>query len=253
MINFSLEGKIAVITGASRGIGEATAITLADHGAYCILASRKAEGLNKVAEKITKAGGKAEVIPCHTGYKDQIQELFKTVESKHGKLDILINNAATNPHFGPLETAEESMWDKIMDVNLKGPFLMIQEAVKLMEKAGSGSIVNVSSVAGASPGVFQGIYSISKAGVISMTKAFAKELAPKNIRVNALLPGLTETKLAGALFDNKDIYNIAMDMIPMKRHAQPMEMAGSILYLVTDAASSFTTGLCLVCDGGMIA
>ncbi len=252
MVDFSLSNKIALITGASRGIGESIAKTLAAQGAQCILVSRKPEALAKVADEINKDGGKAETIACHTGYLDQIQALFDTVKEKFGKLDILINNAATNPHFGELITAEESHWNKIMEVNLKGPFFMIQKAVPLMEAAGGGAIMNVSSVNGIRPAFLQGVYSISKAGVISMTKAYAKELAPKNIRVNALLPGMTDTKFSQAILSNEEIHDYVMQQIPLGRAAQPEEMAGAALYMVSDAAS-YTTGACIICDGGMLA
>lgn len=252
MVDFSLTDKIALITGASRGIGESIAKTLAAQGARCILVSRKPEALDKVAGEINQAGGQAETMACHAGYLDQIQALFDNVGKKHGKLDILINNAATNPHFGELITAEESHWNKIMDVNLKGPFFMIQKAVPLMEAAGGGTILNVSSVNGLRPAFLQGIYSISKAALISMTKAYAKELAPKQIRVNALLPGMTDTKFSQAILGNKEIHDYVIQQIPMGRAAQPDEMAGAALYMVSDAAS-YTTGTCIVCDGGMLA
>ena len=251
MINFSLDGKIALITGASRGIGEAIASTLADYDAQCILVSRKIDALNAVAEKIRKNGGKADAIACHMGHLDQIETLFKEVKDRFGKLDILVNNAAANPYFGEMLGADEGVWDKTNDVNLKGPFFMIQHAARLMTESGGGSIVNVASIAGVRPALMQGIYSITKAGVISMTKAYAKELAPKNIRVNALLPGITETKFAKVLIETQEIYDFAVSQIPMGRHAQPSEMAGAVLYLVSDAAS-FTTGICIACDGGML-
>jgi NAD(P)-dependent dehydrogenase (short-subunit alcohol dehydrogenase family) len=252
MINFSLKGKIAIITGASRGIGEATAMTLAENGAHCILVSRKADALKEVSQKIEKNDGKATAIACHVGYLDQIKSLFKTVEEKFDRLDILINNAVTNPYFGEMLGAEEAAWDKTHDVNLKGPFFMIQHAARLMIQSGGGAIVNVSSINGIRPGIMQGMYSITKAGLISMTKAYAKELAGKNIRVNALLPGLTKTKFSRILIETKEIYDQAVKLIPMGRYAEPEEMAGAVLYLVSDAAS-YTTGICLTCDGGFLA
>ncbi len=249
MIDFSLKDKVALITGASRGIGEAIAENLAAYGAHCILVSRKIEGLQQVAEKIAAAGGSAEAVTCHTGKMDQIESLYQEVESKHGRLDILVNNAATNPFFGNMVDVDEAIWEKTLSVNLRGPFFMIKYATKLMMQAGKGSIINVASITAESPAPFQGVYSITKAGLVSMTKAYAKELAGYNIRVNALLPGLTKTKFAGALFDNKDIYEYALQGIPLHRHAEPEEMAGAVLYLASDA-SSFTTGSCIVCDGG---
>ena len=251
-VDFNLTGKVAVITGASRGIGEAIAVTLADYGAHCILVSRKTGALKDVASKIAIRGGRAEVIACNVGDLAQIEILFNTIEENCGRLDILINNAATNPYFGEMLGADEGVWNKTFDVNLKGPFFMIQKAAKLMEKTGSGAIVNVSSVNGIKPALFQGVYSMTKAGLISMTQAFAKELAGKNIRINALLPGLVDTNFSKAIMDNEAIHDIAVKMIPMNRHAAPREMAGTVLYLVSDAAS-FTTGASFVIDGGFLA
>jgi NAD(P)-dependent dehydrogenase (short-subunit alcohol dehydrogenase family) len=252
MVDFALDGKIALITGASRGIGAGIAETLAARGAHCILVSRKIESLRLVEEKIKRQGGKAESIACHMGQLSRIDALFNDIKQRHGKLHILVNNAATNPYFGEMMGADEGAYDKTFEVNLKGPFFMIQKAALLMINCGGGAIVNVASINGVRPAPFQGIYSMSKAAMISMTKAFAKELGPRNIRVNALLPGLTETKFAGALFSNDQIYQMAIQNIPLGRHAKPEEMAGAVLYLVSDAAS-FTTGACLVCDGGSLA
>jgi NAD(P)-dependent dehydrogenase (short-subunit alcohol dehydrogenase family) len=251
-VDFSLKGKIALVTGSSRGIGEAIAITLSDYGAHCLLVSRKAESLQKVAEKIVSRGGTADVLPCHVGDRKQIDALFEKIRNRYGKLHILINNAVTNPYFGEMLDADEGVWDKTFDVNLKGPFFMIQHAAKLMMESGGGAIVNTSSINGITPALFQGIYSITKAGIICMTKAFAKELATKNIRVNALLPGLVETKFAKVLIETENIYDYIIQRIPMARHAQPREMAGAVLYLVSDAAA-YTTGAILVVDGGALA
>jgi len=252
MVDFSLTNKVALITGASRGIGEAIALALAEHGAHCILVSRKIEGLQAVKENIEQNGGQADAIAGHTGNMDQITQLFEQIKSQYDRLDILINNAATNPYFGEMLEASEAVWDKTNEVNLKGPFFITQQAAKLMEQSGGGAIVNVASINGIRPMPMQGIYSITKAALISLTKAFAKELAPKNIRVNALLPGLTETHFSAALIKNEAIYNYALQHIPMNRHAQPSEMAGAVLYLVSDAAS-FTTGTYIICDGGNLA
>lgn len=252
MVNFSLDGKIALITGASRGIGKAIAETLAENGAFCVLVSRKIEDLEKVVEQIRSKEGTAECYACNMGQLDQIDKLMEFIKDRFGKLDILVNNAATNPHFGEITTAEEWAWDKIHEVNLKGPFFLTKAAAALMKENGGGNIVNVSSINGVKPAFLQGVYSISKAGLIAMTQAFAKELAHLGIRVNALLPGLTETKFASALTQNEDIKKIAVSQIPMGRIAEPEEMAGAVLFLVSEA-SSYTTGTCLTCDGGMLA
>ncbi len=247
---FDLTGKIALVTGASRGIGEAIAELLAEQCAHVIVSSRKLEGCQKVADKITAAGHSAEALACHVGSMEQIEEAFALIKSKHGKLDILVNNAATNPYFGHILDTDLGAYSKTVDVNIRGYFFMSIEAGKLMRDNGGGTIVNTASINALQPGPMQGIYSITKAAVVNMTKAFAKECGDLGIRVNALLPGLTKTQFAGALFTNEDIYNRAMQTIPMKRHAEPNEMAGTVLYLVSDA-SSYTNGECIVVDGGM--
>jgi len=250
MKDFDLKGRTAVITGASRGIGLAITQKLARYGAQCIMVSRKIEPLEAAAAKIREDGGKAEAIACHTGYPDQIKAMYEKVVEKYGTLDILVNNAATNPHFGEMLTADEGLWDKTLDVNIKGPFFMIKYAVPLMKNR--GAIVNVSSINAVKPIMFQGIYSATKAALVNMTQTLAKELAPKGIRINNLLPGLTDTKFASAIISSEEICNYAVSQIPMGRYAQPEEIAGAVLYLVSDAAS-FTTGTNLICDGGMLA
>lgn len=247
---FDLSGKIALITGASRGIGESIARLLAEQGAHVIVSSRKIEGCQAVADSIVGAGGSAEACACHVGNMEDIAAIFSHIRSAHGRLDILVNNAATNPYFGDILDTDLAAYDKTVDVNVRGYFFMSIEGARLMRENGGGSIVNTASVNALQPALWQGIYSITKAAVVNMTKAFAKECAPLGIRVNALLPGLTKTKFAGALFSQQEIYEQAMKTIPMGRHAEPDEMAGTVLYLVSDAAS-YTTGECIVVDGGM--
>ncbi len=248
---FDLTGKIALVTGASRGIGESVARTLAAHGAHVIVSSRKADGCQAVCAAITAAGGSAEVMPCHIGELDQVEAIWKAIEDKHGRLDILVNNAATNPHFGPITETDLGAFEKTIDVNIRGYFFMSARGAKLMARGGGGAIVNVASINGEIPGMFQGIYSITKAAVISMTKAFAKECAPTKVRVNALLPGLTDTKFASALTKNPAIVQMVLQHVPLGRIAAPDEMAGAVLYLVSPAAS-YTTGACLAVDGGYL-
>jgi len=248
---FDLKGKIALITGASRGIGESIARILAAQGAHVIVSSRKLDGCDAVTSSIRSAGGSAEAFACHIGEMDQIDAVWEHIAQKHGKLDILVNNAATNPYFGPVEDTDMAAFNKTVDVNIRGYFFMCAKGAQLMKKNSGGAIVNVASVNGVNPGHFQGIYSITKAAVISMTKSFAMELGPKNIRVNALLPGLTDTKFASALTSNEAIKKQAMAHIPMKRVSSPDEMAGTVLYLVS-AASSYTTGACVNADGGYL-
>jgi len=248
---FNLTGRVALVTGASRGIGESIAKTLAEAGAHVIVSSRKLEGCQPVVDQIKASGGSAEAIACHIGDMDQISSIFNQIKDTHGKLDILINNAATNPYFGHILDTDLSVFQKTVDVNIRGYFFMSAEAGKIMKEQGKGAIVNVASVNGVIPGHMQGIYSITKASVISMTKAFAKECAPLGIRVNALLPGLTDTKFASAITTNPGIMKMALEHVPMKRSAEPDEMAGAVLYLSSDA-SSYTTGTCLNVDGGYL-
>ena len=248
---FDLNGKIAVVTGASRGIGAAIAGVLASHGAHVVVSSRKADDCRTVADAIIAAGGSASVIPCHIGEPEQIDALFSQLKAAHGRLDILVNNAAANPYFGPIVDTDLGAFQKTVDVNIRGYFFMCSGGARLMAENGGGSIINVASVNGVIPGDFQGIYSITKAAVISMTKVFAKECAPAGVRVNTLLPGATDTKFAATLVKNPEILKQALRHIPMNRIAQPEEMAGAVLYLAS-AAASYTTGSCITVDGGYL-
>jgi len=248
---FDLSGRIALVTGASRGIGESIAKTLAANGAHVIISSRKIEGCQIVADAITAEGGSAEAMACHIGDMEQISGIFSAIKEKHGKLDILVNNAATNPYFGHILDTDLGAFQKTVDVNIRGYFFMSIEGAKLMRDNGGGSIINVASINGVIPGAMQGIYSITKAAVISMTKAFAAECAGLKIRVNALLPGATDTKFAATLVKNDAILKQVLTHVPLNRVAQPDEMAGAVLYLASDA-SSYTTGTSLNVDGGYL-
>jgi len=248
---FNLTGKVALVTGASRGIGESIAKLLAEQGAHVIVSSRKLDGCQAVVDQIKEKGGSAEAVPCHIGDLEQIANIFQHIKETHGKLDILINNAATNPFFGHVLDTDLMAFKKTVDVNIQGYFFMCVEGGKLMKANGGGAIVNVASVNGVIPGSLQGIYSITKASVISMTKTFAKECAQLGIRVNAILPGATDTKFAATLVKNPAILEKALEHIPMNRVAEPDEMAGTVLYLVSDAAS-YTTGACINVDGGYL-
>jgi len=251
--NFNLDGKVAIVTGSSRGIGEAIARGFAENGATVVLASRKQEVLDAVAESINSEGkGKAIAIACHTGKPDQIASLFERVESECGGIDILVNNSATNPYFGAAVDCPEPAFDKTFEVNVKGYFMMSQYAGKAMAAKGGGSIINVASIAAISPGPFQVVYSMTKAAVVNMTQGFAKELGPQGVRVNAIAPGVVETKFAAALVENPEIMKQYNAATPLRRHAQPNEMVGAALYLASDA-SSYTTGTVLVLDGGATA
>jgi NAD(P)-dependent dehydrogenase (short-subunit alcohol dehydrogenase family) len=248
---FDLTGKIALVTGASRGIGAEIARLFAAQGAHVIVSSRKLEDCQKVVDGIVADGGQAEALACHIGEMAQIEALYAAIDARHGRLDVLVNNAATNPYFGPITDTDPAIFQKTVDVNIRGYFYMSSHAAKRMGKNGGGSIVNVASVNGVVPGFQQGIYSITKAAVISMTKAFAVECAESGVRCNALLPGLTDTKFASVLVNTPAILKQAMAHVPMRRVAQPSEMAGAALYFAS-AASSYTTGAVLNVDGGYL-
>ena len=248
---FDLTGKIALVTGASRGIGAEIARLLAASGAHVIVSSRKQADCQNIVDEIIAAGGSAEAFACHIGEMEQIAALFAHVEQIHGQLDVLVNNAATNPYFGPITETDPAIFQKTVDVNIRGYFYMSSYGAKLMAKRGGGSIINVASVNGVVPGFQQGIYSITKAAVISMTKAFAVECAASGVRCNALLPGLTDTKFASVLVNTPAILKQALAHVPMRRVAQPSEMAGAVLYLAS-AAASYTTGAVLNVDGGYL-
>jgi len=248
---FDLSGRVALVTGASRGIGAAAAQLLAAQGAHVWVTSRKVADCEQVVASIQGAGGQATAHACHTGEPDQIEALFKAIQAAHGRLDILVNNAATNPYFGPIVDADIGAYQKTMDVNVRGYLLASMYASRMMLAQRSGSIVNISSVGGMIPPENRGIYAITKAAVISMTKAFAKEMAARGVRVNALLPGAVETRFAAATLVSPETRAKALEHVPMKRIATPEEMAASILYLASDA-SSYTTGACLNADGGYL-
>lgn len=234
------------------GIGESIARLLASRGAHVIVSSRKLEACQAVADSIKANGDKASAYACHVGEMAQIAAIFEHIKSEFGQIDILVNNAAANPYYGHILDTDEGAFQKTVDVNIRGYFFMSTAAGRMMREQGGGVILNTASVNGLVAGDKQGIYSITKAAVISMTKAFAKECGPLNIRVNALLPGLTDTKFASALTSNETVLNMALEAIPLGRMADPDEMAGTVLYLVSDA-SSYTTGACVLVDGGMLA
>ena len=245
-----VNGKVALVTGGSRGIGESIAKALGQSGAQVAIASRKIEGVTAAAERLRAAGVTVEPFAAHTGKTDQIEALVKAVVARFGKIDVLVNNAATNPHFGPMMTADDAAFDKTFEVNAKGYWNMAKAVARhLVDRGAPGSIVNVASIMALGAAPLQGIYGMTKAAVVSMTRTLAVELAPSQIRVNAIAPGLVDTRFAAAIVGNKDIMEIENRRTPQARHAQPDEIAGAALYLASDAAS-FVTGHTLVIDGG---
>jgi NAD(P)-dependent dehydrogenase (short-subunit alcohol dehydrogenase family) len=247
-----LEGKIAVVTGGSRGIGEAIALAFAREGARLVIASRKQEQLDQAAERINEACGRDAVRAraCHTGDPDQISDLIGWTEAELGLPEVLVNNAATNPYFGPLIDAPMPAWDKTFEVNLKGYFYISRLLAKrLLAAKRPGSIINVTSVLGQVAAPLQGVYGMTKAAVISMTRTLALELGKAGIRVNALAPGLVNTRLAAALINNPELTRFFTDRAPLGRYAEPEEITGAAVFLASEE-SAYVTGQTLALDGG---
>jgi NAD(P)-dependent dehydrogenase (short-subunit alcohol dehydrogenase family) len=245
-----LQGKVAIVTGASRGIGEAIARTFAASGARVVIASRKADGLNAVSSSIAAGGGEVLAQACHTGSADQVEALFRAAIDRFGAVDIVVNNAATNPYFGPMLDIEDAAWDKTFEVNVKGFFHTIRALARhATAEDRPGAVVNIASVAGMLAMPLQGVYAMTKAAVISMTKTLAVELAPANIRVNAIAPGLVETRFSSALINDPKIMTPIMERTALKRPARPQEIANVALLLASDAAS-YMTGETITVDGG---
>ena len=253
---FSLEGKVALVTGGSRGIGEAAALTLAKAGADVAVTSRKLPDLERVAQAVRALGRKAVALEAHVGRIDQLGPLVERVTSELGRLDILVNNAGTS-FFAPAIDMEERAWDSLFNLDLKGLFFLSQAAARVMREQGGGSIVNISSMSGIRVQMMSGHYSIAKAGVIMATKVMALEWAPYKIRVNCIAPGAIDTKLYNAIYDvlpqeqqnaHKDQ---AASQIPMGRVGEPAEIADAVLYLASQA-SSYMTGQTFAVDGGAL-
>jgi NAD(P)-dependent dehydrogenase (short-subunit alcohol dehydrogenase family) len=243
-----LKGKVAIVNGASRGIGEAIARGLAAEGAQLVLSSRSQESVEEVAQSIRDEGGAAVARACHAGRLEDIEQLFTFVRAEFGRLDILVNNAATNPYYGPAAGLSPEAFDKTVEVNLKGPYFMMSAAVPLMAENGGGSIVNVASIVAVNPMPGQGVYSMTKAGLVSLTKSFAKEYGQQGVRVNAILPGVVKTRLAAALTEDPRVQKWVA-RLPIPRVAEPEDMVAGVLYLLSDQAA-YTTGTTLVMDGG---
>jgi NAD(P)-dependent dehydrogenase (short-subunit alcohol dehydrogenase family) len=247
---FRVDGKVALISGGSRGIGEAIAHALAEQGAHVIVSSRKLEGCEAVAEAIRDKGGKASAMSCHAGELDAIDKLFKDIKEQFGGLDILVNNGGTNPYFGPVAETPPAAFQKTFDVNLRGPFYMTARAIEQMKERDGGAILNVASIDGISAGNMQGVYSTTKAAMISMTQSFALENGRYGIRVNALCPGLTETNFTG-VFQQAENYDDMVRHMPLQKASQPIDMVGASLLMLSDAGATMT-GQTIVIDSGAL-
>jgi len=247
--NFDLSEKVAIVTGGSRGIGKGIASVFSEAGAKVVISSRKQEDLDLAADEIRSEGGEVTAISAHTGDDDAVDRLITKTVATYDGIDIVVNNAATNPHFGSILQSEESQWDKIWDVNVKGYFRVSRASVPVMIKRGGGKIINVSSIASKIPLSGMGIYSVSKAAVVMLTKVLAQELAAENVQVNAIAPGFIKTKFSSALWKNDKLHNHVVRGIPQGRIAEPEEIAGIALYLASEV-SSYTTGETIVVDGG---
>ena len=250
-VSFDLSGRVALVTGASRGIGEAIAQGLAQHGAEVVVSSRKQEACEAVAAGIVAAGGKARAIACHIGDMQALETLFARIRDDYGRIDVLVNNAATNPYYGHILDTDLGAFQKTVDVNIRGYFYASVFAGRMMRESGGGSIINVASVNAVRPGPQQGIYSITKGAVLNMTKSFAKECGPHGIRCNAILPGLIRTKFAGALINDEKQLAHYLGTNPIARVGEPQDLAGAAVFLAS-SASAYVTGEFLVVDGGFL-
>jgi NAD(P)-dependent dehydrogenase (short-subunit alcohol dehydrogenase family) len=244
---FRLDGKTALVSGASKGIGEAMARGLAEFGAKVVVSSRKQDAVDAVAEELRTDGLEATAIAANMGSIDDIQSLLDKTVEVYGGLDIIVNNAAANPVFGPVQNTDERAFDKIIDVNLKGPFELCKRAHPIMQRRGGGSIINISSIGGLKPE--SGIYSVSKAAIISLTQAMAQDWGADGIRVNAICPGLIKTKFSEALWQDQQIHDQFVNRIPLGRIGEPGDIAGLAVYLASDASAYCSGGFYMV-DGG---
>ncbi|MGB5376413.1 SDR family NAD(P)-dependent oxidoreductase [Muriicola sp.] len=246
---FDLKGKVAIVTGSSKGIGKGIALGLAESGAKVVISSRKQEAVDAVVAEFRALGLEATGVQCHIGDPQERQSLVAKTIEKYGGIDILVNNAAINPYYGPLEGSEEVVFDKIMEVNVKAPWLLSNMVLPSMKKKGAGSIINISSVEGLRPGFGLGLYSATKAALIMLTKNQAKEWGRYGVRSNVLCPGLIKTKFSEGLWNDEKLVDRFTKSLPLNRIASPDEMAGMVLLLASDAGSYMTGGV-YVADGG---
>jgi NAD(P)-dependent dehydrogenase (short-subunit alcohol dehydrogenase family) len=251
MTSFDLQGKVAIITGGSRGIGYACAEALVGAGAKVVIAARKPEQLDDAAARLSAGGGEAIGVAAHTGDEAAVQRLVASACERFGGVDILVNNAATNPHFGPILGADDGHWQKTLEVNVMGYWRMARACVASMRSRGGGRIINIASIAGRRPQPGMGVYCVSKAAVVMLTQVLAVELADAKINVNALTPGFVKTKFSSAIWANDAFNEATLRLIPQHRMADPSEIAALVQFLAADA-SSFVTGSIIDVDGGQL-
>ncbi len=248
---FRLDKKTAVITGGSRGIGKAIAIAFAEAGADVVVAGRKLPQLEETAREVEAIGGRCLPVSAHMGKMTDLENLIGAAMKEFKRVNILVNNVAINPKFGPAEDIDESLFNKMIDVNLKAYFFLSKMVMGSMEREGGGSIINISSIEGFSPSYGTGLYNVTKASVIMLTKVLALEWASKNIRVNSIAPGLIKTHFSEFLWSNDEPLKYFIERCPMKRAGEPEEIASLALLLASDA-SSYTTGAVFTADGGFL-
>jgi NAD(P)-dependent dehydrogenase (short-subunit alcohol dehydrogenase family) len=246
---FDLSGKVAVVTGSSRGIGRSIAEALGAFGAKVVVSSRKADACEVVRASITAKGGQAIVVPCNIGVKDDLARLVAETNRVLGPIDVLVCNAAVNPHFGPSQDIPDSAFDKVMASNVRSTHWLCQMTIPSMAERGGGSVILVSSIGGLKGSALLGAYGISKAADMQMARNLAVEWGPRNVRVNCIAPGLVRTDFARALWENPAIYDKTVSAYPLRRIGEPDEIAGAAVFLAS-RAGSFTTGQVIVVDGG---
>ncbi len=249
MSMFDLTGKVALITGSSRGIGRAIAVAMAEHGAKVVVSSRKQDACEVVADEIKAAGGEAMVAPCNVSHRDQLQNLVDATQSAWGRIDCLVCNAAVNPYYGPLAEIPESAYDKIMDTNVKSNLWLCNMVLPQMAEREDGTVIIVSSVAAFIGSGSLGAYGLSKAADVALARNLAVEWGAKNIRANTLNPAIIRTDFARALWENPKIYEAATRSYALKRIGEPEEVAGAAVFLASKAGS-FITGQTITIDGG---
>jgi len=246
---FDLKGRVALITGSSRGIGRAIAVRMAEAGARVVVSSRKLDACEEVVAEIRDAGGEAVAVACNISSKDELQALVAGTRGAFGKIDVLVCNAAVNPHYGPSQEISDSAFEKVLDSNVRSNHWLCQLVIPEMAERNDGAVIIVSSIGGLKGSAVLGTYGISKAADMALARNLAVEWGPRNVRVNCIAPGLVRTDFARALWENPETYKTAIERYPLRRIGEPDEIAGTAVFLAAQAGS-FVTGQTIVVDGG---